>query len=692
MLTPDFVHRYAEATPPWGPLGEIIYLRTYSRWLEEEGRRERWHETNQRWVNFSASLAPNHLEAGELETLFDLCWNLKAFPAGRTLWSAGTGRGAANFNCCFTSLHSEQSFYDMVYLLMSGAGVGVRITQDRIRSLEQSLPLRAERAKLILEPYRYVGQPGLREHSYSTVLDGGRMARLVVGDSREGWAEAVRDFLQLLSVDSLEEIRINLDYVRPLGTRLRTFGGYASGPMPLAELFLDSWLALLHGRTRFGSSWQPDLLQGLSIDAQQASGMNCLYSDFTPGWTDLKALDVANMIGRTVVSGGVRRSAIIALGDSARFADAKTGSWFRYAPWRSQSNNTLVLPQKPSREELSRLLDLILEYGEPGFLNEASALQRRSDFAGINPCAEILLAERGTCNLCTVNLMAFRKGSGVDREGLAQALRTITRHAVRITELDLELPLWDQQQKKDRLLGISFTGYGDLVDATGMDLHSQGELLRWMREVVLQSAQEYARQLGIPQPVLSTTVKPEGTLSLLAGVSSGLHPSFGPYFLRRVQIAQSDAVAQALDWLGFPSEPSIYASHTQVFSFPVATPARRYASEYGAVEMLERYRLIMQSYVQHNASITVYLAPEEKEAVVEWLLEHWDEYVAVSFLPKNPHVYPQAPYQPISKEEYQQARSRLPRFSRAVLEELERGQMQADANLELCDSGACPVR
>ena len=296
--------------------------------------------------------------------------------------------------------------------------------------------------------------------------------------------------------------------------------------------------------------------------------------------------------------------------------------------------------------------------------------------------------------------MAFLRPDGtLDRAGLAEAFRLVTRHAVRLTlpPLPDALAAWRAVREQDRLIGVSFTGFGDLTDALG---YAPYDLLAEMRRVVHAEADRYADQLGIARPRLKTTVKPEGTLSQLPGVSSGLHPSFAPHYLRRVRIGQADAVAQALRALGLEPKPEagyadLEAAPTWVYEFPVRSPAPRPAYAYSAVEQLERYRHVARVWADHNPSVTVYLAPEEREAVADWLLAHWDEYVAVSFLPKTAHAYPLMPYEAISEAEYRARAAALPNLDRLpeVVDALEGGTLRATDDLEAgCAGGACPVR
>jgi len=682
-LSPEFVSMYKNNSPNWSPIGELIYLRTYSRWLEKEKRREYWHETVARAVDFSMSLYPKHGRSShndlckEAEQLFDLIWNLKAFPAGRTLWTGGTplsktDNGETNFNCAFTDVHHLKDFAIMVRWLMSGCGVGFRFTRDNLSILNKFHPLRKDRIELKILPYDYVGQPSTITKSQMNFVDEYTVS-LVVGDSREGWAEAIEGFLAILTnrLTRINKIVINVNHIRPLGERLKRFGGIASGPEPLIEFFKDAIEILLDGHD----------------------------------WTGTKVLDIANMIGRMVVAGGSRRSSEIGFGDpdDDNFVNAKVGKWYKKYPWRSQSNNTMLFYEKPSKEKLQELFKSIMEYGEPAFENMEAALKRRPDFRGGNPCQEILFGNnyseqgKGFCNLSTINLMGFVKDNMLNYNRLEKAFRLITRHALRMTNLTVSLKDWDETQKLDRLLGISFTGYKDMINKINLPVHTQQYLLRQMRDWVRDESRKYAFELRVPEPLLTTCVKPEGTLSLLPGVSSGIHNAFAPYYLRRVRISSSDSLAKALVEMGYQAFPdngfkSLEDATTWVFEFPISSPVSKPAYEFTAIEQLETYRTVMKNYVEHNASVTIYIASDEVDDVINWLDRNWDDYVAISFLPKSNTTYPLMPYEQISKSQYMEKVNAQPVFDRSILDAIESKDSSTEIIEEECLTGACPIR
>jgi hypothetical protein len=958
---------------PWGPLGEVVYLRTYSRWDEEGGRRESWQETVSRVVDYSLSLVPEGLrkpfEEEDRRALTQAMMGLKAFVAGRTLWVGGSKHAEefplANYNCSFLDFKDLSDVYETVILLMSGAGVGFRVTDDNISQLNRLFPLK-DFVEVEVEPYKYVGKPSLLEKTVTERV-GEYGLRIVVGDSREGWADAIVLFLKAYSYDKdfhwVKKIIINTDYVRPLGTRLKRFGGYASGPEVLVELFLDAQKVLsrnpaglwtqtkaldimnLVGRTVVaggtrrclpagtlvyteygpkrieevqvgdkvmtldgwhsvtermyqGEQWVLEikttrgsilctpshrlavLVKGGGIAWVTAGTMTLgaqllFYSDpwfpvegermvsegveeevsslekielekvkeFTlrpaidriylllsmilelreevkeyeisrgpyhkykelPGllgekfFLIPKRLDIPEMeeflatlgigisnkhdpynpkttedsvvlsasepiyslISITLKEGRVpsveeiegfisnskpnvtlatvleishrgmtetydlsvdsvhmfiadgfvvHNSAQIALGSDEDFAKAKTGNWWEKYPWRTSSNNSILFHSRPSLSTIEDLLDMAMQYGEPGFINAETASIRRENFRGVNPCSEILLDDSGVCNLVTVNLPAFIREDWdgekkVDRYYLEVVLRALTRHAVRISLLRFpeRFEHWNLVQERDRLIGVSFTGYGNFVDLLSHKPNSYfAEFLSWMRGVVHDEAKRYAAFLGIREPILKTTVKPEGTISLLPGVSSGVHPDFAPYYMRRIRMSKTDAVAQALKALGMTPYPApetgaktLEEAHTWVYEFPVASPAKKTQDDYTALEQLERYKLVMEKYADHNVSITVRMDPSEIKEVAKWVYDNWYSFVGVSFLRKSRDIYPLMPLEEITREQYLVAKASLPDLSKLkeVVDAIERGEYKATDDLDpSCDSGVCPIR
>jgi ribonucleoside-diphosphate reductase alpha chain/ribonucleoside-triphosphate reductase len=409
-------------------------------------------------------------------------------------------------------------------------------------------------------------------------------------------------------------------------------------------------------------------------------------------------LDIANLIGSAVVVGGVRRTAETGIGgpDDEAFWTAKQNltpdKYHRFL-----SNNSVFYEDKPSVETLHRQFETLKNEGEPGFYNAHAARKRRADAEGMNPCFEILLANRGMCNLTTVNVTAFVTPEGnVDLPMLLEAQRLSARAGYRMTCVTLELDAWDDVQKRDRLEGCSLTGWQDAVEAANLSPERQVAILTALRTTARSASNAYADELGTPRSLLVTAVKPEGTLSQVAGgVSAGLHVAHSPYYIRRIRISADDPlakVAMSLDWPVVPEVGQTWAdAKTLVIEFPVASPSKRTKYDVTAIEQLETYRMFQTHYSEHNSSNTITVRDEEWGDVERWIGENWDYVVAVSFLKLDGHVYDLAPYEAITKDEYERRRAAMKPFDPELLRRFERGE-DFDIGDDGCDNGSCPVR
>lgn len=659
-------------------LSQVVAYRTYTR-VAPDGRVERWEDVARRVADFSASLAP--VEPGEKEALYTLILERAAFPAGRTLWVGGTPmgwKGETSYNCAYHRIRGPEDLRDLQLLLMSGAGVGNSIRDEDVEEFNETVPVSGILHKTLTLREGWVGysSPEYREGAEVYLEDG--EATIIVGDSREGWAQALYFFLVAISDNApAQQVIVDLRSVRPYGERLKTFGGFASGPGPLKELFST-------------------IFKKLQEEALKNGGRG--------RWTPTLLLDLVNLVGQATVAGGTRRSAeSVLFTPGSPITTAKIGPWWDHSPWRAQSNNSAVFDERPSLETVREYVHYAMEYGEPGFVNGEAARKRRPDWDGLNPCFEILLRDHGVCNLATLVLPAF---VGRPMAEIERAARLLARHAVRITFLEFSplLRHWQKVQDEDRLIGISMTGWVDYWAAQGKlhDTAAQVAFLERLRAVIHQAAEEYAGELGIPVPLLKTTIKPEGTLSLVAGgVSPGIHDPYAPYYIRRVRMSRTDYVAQALYYLGMEPKPelgysSLEDSPVWVYEFPLRSPSGRAAISVPAVEQLERYRMMMRHYVDHNASITVYVGKDEVEDVVEWLHKNWDDVVAVSLLPKDGGGYALAPLEAIDEARYREMEAALPDPSSLhsyVQAAVDAGAKEASPEDDpSCASGACPVR
>lgn len=757
LLTGEFIEKYPDFPEHMNALGTFVYYRTYSRWLSSEGRRETWRETCRRAAEYNVQLAVKHLEKigypvdiewhrKEAELLFDNMFNLRQFLSGRTLWVGGAENGVAdkyplaNFNCSFINIKSWSDLGDLFYLLLVGTGVGFKCTKAFAAGLA---PIRTN-TTLLHSDYEPVPKEARYEHSVLRDMENG-YAKIYVGDSKEGWVESLRIYLDILTKQEFEHIhtvKISYNSVRPNGERLNTFGGTASGPEPLREMFagIDNVL-----KNRIDPSLEPlevvRSFRGIDLDVEEFDGG---YRQVRP----IHILDIANLIGNNVVVGGVRRTAEIALFDAddyecifakyginglwdetkhtkviektrglglekeARFLESLPLNDPNARPLhhRRMSNNSIAFESKPSREFLNLIFEMMQGEGEPGFVNMEEARRRRPNAEGLNPCAEILLDSYGVCNLTTVNMTQFvrfdpvEEDTDLDDHSLYEAQRLSARAGLRMTLAELEIPHWDAVQQRDRLLGTSLTGVKDAFASLGVSAKVEDGILSNLRHVAREEADEYAKQLRVSSPLLVTTVKPEGTLSQVAGgVSSGLHYSHSPYYIRRIRINAADPLARAVIDLGWTVNPEIGTpgetheermtnARTYVIDFPVASGATRTKDDVSAAEQLDTYFAFQRYYTEHNSSNTITVRPHEWAEVERIVYEKWDEFTAVSFLALDGGTYQLAPYEAITREQYEALASKMKPFDPSILQRYENGELSDLEGADGCEGGVCPIR
>jgi adenosylcobalamin-dependent ribonucleoside-triphosphate reductase len=703
FLSSSFLAKYGD-NPQWPTLlGQFVYLRTYSRFLPEEGRRETWKETVRRVVEYSIGLdkhsSPDRLTE-EARLLFDYMFNLKVFPAGRTLWTGGTEAAKqypmSNFNCSFVVVDSFTAFFDAFYLMMLGTGVGFRVLPDDVKKLPKI-------GRLVYSEVPYVPvSKAERAQETSVRAVEPHVYEVHIGDTKEGWVEGLRVLMEKAEVAYEERVPVTLVFnynsVRPAGEPLRVFGGRASGPEALRDMYRQI-IAVIN-----------------SVPAKQHR------------LRTVDAMDIMNLIGQAVVVGGVRRSSEITLFsvEDQSVLEAKTGLWTDPAKadkrYRAMSNNSVFFTEKPSRKILEDIFARIMDNGEPGFINAAAASKRRKWYAGTNPCAEILLANNGVCNLSEVNVAAFvNEDNQFNTQEFLVAVALATRIGVRMASVDLELPHWDAVQKRDRLTGVSLTGYVEAMNRVGLSTTEESDdlcdvVLAQARKAAHDVANNYSAHLKITAPLLTTCVKPSGTIAQLPTVSSGAHASYAPYYIRRVRISSTDPLAKAMRSLGFVTYPeATYAlphqfeamsleertvlmqeAKTWVIEFPVKTAAQRPASAESALEQLNRYFILQKHWTDHNTSITVTIKPEEVEQVIDLLLERWDDYIGVSFLPASTGAYPLMPYEEITQAEYERRAAGIADITGDVLtarlDIFESGGNPDEILDSDCEGGACPIR
>lgn len=728
-LSDQFIEKYKNRHIPFGGngLGNFIYLRTYSRWLEDVMRREEWYETVRRVVEYSMGLyqGPSIKEElqKEAEQLYDMMFNLRLFTAGRTLWIGGTESarrfGEANFNCSFIVIDTLDAFVETFHLLMVGSGVGFRVLPADVNKL----PRFNTEVVVAHKPYHGKSKEERIEDTlvYEDNDDNKASILIVVGDSKGGWVNALKHYLHSMLRDDVESIVINYDSVRPQGEELKTFGGRASGHQALKNMFRAIHKVIIkapNGKLR-----------------------------------PIDAMDIQNHIGQNVVVGGVRRTSEIVLfgADDKDILNSKVDLWKPGSKnygndQRSMSNNSIFFEEKPTKETLLDIFNRIQNNGEPGFVNAEAARKRRPNFNGLNPCAEILLDSRGVCNLTEINMPSFliteNDGSTwYDHTALVNAVRLSTRVGLRQTNVNLDLVEWDKVQKRDRLTGVSLSGMMDFESALGwkketsIELSDEDEykddfwithsisselavLLDQLNYEANDEAIQYAKNMRVPTPLLVTTIKPSGTISKLPMISSGAHRSRAPYFIRRVRITASDPLAKVMLDAGYPVYPTVTSngptetqlkamkpfelaehlqkSNTWVIEFPIVSNTTMRSSDESAVSQLGRYLDLQKYWTDHNTSITIEFSPNEIDELVDMLLQNWNDYVAVSFMPKDTTAYPQLPEEPITEKEYLDRAGKLthihPRDIVEALKEVERENKMSDLLDADCLGGACPIR
>lgn len=365
---------------------------------------------------------------------------------------------------------------------------------------------------------------------------------------------------------------------------------------------------------------------------------------------------------------------------------------------RQMSNNSIYYYSRPTRERLHWQMERMRFSGEPAFYNATAGMKRRADFIGTNPCGEILMQDKGMCNLTTINVFAFvREDKTLDVDGLKEAFRLGARAGYRMATVELELPEWNETQKEDRLLGVSFTGWQDMVNALCMTKEEENELWAILRIIVNETGNMYADSLGMNRPKLATTIKPEGTLSQLPTVSSGIHYSHSPFYIRRVRINSADPLVKVCEELGYPIHPETGQNWdtclTKVIEFPVKAPNGRTKYDVSAIEQLENYKRTMEYYTDHNTSITVSVRDEEWIGVEQWIWDNWDDVLGISFLPLTDSMYKLMPYEECSEEEYTNRMEKMKPFNPSLITKYELEMYEADELIDDdCTNGACGVK
>ena len=603
-------------TPTMTSYQQWIAKSRYSRFLEDKGRREHWDETVERYMSFMEKHLKdkhNYTIAPELrKELFDAINAREVLPSMRSIMTAGEAlerQNIAGYNCSYLPIDDPKAFDEAMYILLCGTGVGFSVEQKYVSKLPEI--------------------PAQLFESATTI---------VVKDSKEGWAKSLRQLIALLYAGEIP--RWDVSSVRPAGARLKTFGGRASGPGPLVELFK------------------------YTVEKFKAAKGRKLHS--------IEAHDLLCKIGEVVVVGGVRRSAMISLSDLSddRMAHAKAGNWWDGQGQRALANNSAVYNQKPDVGQFMREWSNIYEShsGERGIFNRyASELQAakngRRDIAhefGTNPCSEIILRPYQFCNLSSVAVRATDTMGSLERKvRLATILGTFQST---LTHFPYLRKIWQTNTEEERLLGVSMTGILDnmlLNSPNDLDLPQRLEKLR---DIAVSTNDEFAGALGINRSTAITCVKPEGTVSQLTGTASGIHPQHSQYYIRRVRSDNKDPLTDFLKSQGFPSEPCVMKpDSTTVFSFPVRVEEGAVLREdLSAIEHLKLWLIFQRHWCEHKPSVTISVTEDEWPEVGAWVWKHFDEITGVSFLPMDGGSYRQAPYESIDSYTYHDMVSKMP--------------------------------
>ena len=598
------------------PYNTYISKSRYARYLDDKGRREHWPETVARYFDFMKKhLKKNHdyeLTDDLRSKLENAVVNLDVVPSMRSIMTAGDAlerQNIAGYNCSYLPIDDPKAFDEAMYILLCGTGVGFSVEQKYVNKLPE-IPCKLYDSESVV----------------------------VVKDSKEGWAKALRQVISLLYAG--EAPKWDTSSVRPAGTRLKTFGGRASGPQPLEELF----------------KYVVSKFKG-------ASGRKL---------TSLEAHDILCKIGEVVVVGGVRRSAMISLSDLGddRMAHAKAGNWWDGNGQRALANNSAVYEVKPDVGQFMREWSSIYEShsGERGIFNRyASELQAAKNGRrkinqewGTNPCSEIILRPYQFCNLSSV---IVRSDDTVDRLRDKIAMATILgTFQSTMTHFPYLRKIWQTNTEEERLLGVSMTGILDNTLLNNPDDPNLPALLESLKDVAVATNAEYADAIGINRSVAITAIKPEGTVSQLSSTASGIHPQHSQYFIRRVRSDNKDPLTDFLKSQGFPSEPCFMKPEsTTVFSFPMQVDKGAvFREDLDAIQHLKLWLMFQRHYCEHKPSVTISVQEHEWPKVGAWVWDNFDEITGVSFLPMDLGTYRQAPYEAITKEEYEQQASKMP--------------------------------
>ncbi len=618
----------------------FIHTSRYARWLDDEGRRENWGETVDRYIN---NLVEKRVPRDVADDLRMAIMNLSVMPSMRALMTAGPALdrdNTAGYNCSYLPVDDVKSFDEAMFILLCGTGVGFSVERQFISKLPEV--------------------PDTMFNSDTTVI---------VKDSKEGWAKSLRQVIALLY--SGEIPKWDVSKVRPAGAKLKTFGGRASGPAPLIDLFNFVTRVFTNAKGRKLSS--------------------------------IECHDIMCKIGEVVVVGGVRRSAMISLSNLSddRMRHAKSGAWWENDPQRALANNSVSYTEKPDSLSFMREWMALVESGsgERGIFNrQASVAQAKKngrrdpnyDF-GTNPCSEIILRPYQFCNLTEVVVRATDTVETLEEKvRLATILGTIQSSYTKFPYLR---KVWQKNTEEERLLGVSLTG---IMDNPLMTTKNKGleATLEHLKSIAVATNAEWAERLGVPVSAAITCVKPSGTVSQLVDSASGIHARHSAYYIRTVRGDNKDPLTQFMKDQGIPNEPDVMKPDaTTVFSFPMKAPEGAVTtSDMSAIEQLEMWLAYQRAWCEHKPSVTINVKKDEWFEVGAFVYKHFDEMSGVSFLPYNEHTYQQAPYQEVGKSDYEELLSVMPEaIDWSKLSQYEQEDNTAGSQTLACSGDSCEI-
>ena len=617
----------------------FIHQSRYSKWMPEEKKRENWSETVQRYIS---NMVDGKVSPAEQLMIEDAILKLEVMPSMRAMMTAGPAADRDNtciYNCSYLPVDDPKSFDEAMFILLCGTGVGFSVERQYINKLPEI-------------PILY--------HSDTTII---------VKDSKEGWAKAFRQVLALLWAGEIPKWDMSL--VRPAGARLKTFGGRASGPAPLVDLF------------RFTTQTFKN------AEGRKLSALECH--------------DIMCFVGQIVVSGGVRRSAMISLSNLSddRMRHAKSGQWWETAGHRALANNSVCYTEKPDMESFLREWTSLVESksGERGIFNrEASKKQaakngRRDsewDF-GTNPCSEIILRPNQFCNLTEVVVRATDSIDDLERKvRVATILGTIQSTYTKFPYLR---KVWQRNTEEERLLGVSLTG---IMDNPLMTTKNKGleKTLEYLKDVAVSTNAELASNLNIPPATAISCVKPSGTISQLVDSASGIHPRHSSFYIRTVRADTHDPLTKFMADQGIPNEPCVMKpDSTVVFSFPIKSPDKAVLrDDLTAIEQLETWLMYQRHWCEHKPSVTITVRDDEWLDVGAFVYKHFDEMSGISFLPHSDHTYQQAPYQEVGRSDYNMLASLMPTsIDWSRLSDYEEDDNTAAMQTLACSGDSCEI-